>query len=62
MKERVGKGIVNMLIFAVPSVSVLLGKPEMNNRLIVDVNIDIKAVWEHMMGVVFVAPPSRAES
>ena len=47
-----------MLILTVPSVCVSLREPEMNYRLVMYINIDIKSIREYVMGVVFVAPPS----
>ena len=34
----------------------------MNEGLIVDVNINLESIREHMMGVVLVAPPATTES
>jgi hypothetical protein len=58
MKEGVRNGEVNMLEPAEPDIISILREPKMNKWLVVDVNIDLKSVWEAMMGVVFVAPPS----
>ena len=62
MEQRISKRIVNMLILTVPSICFSLGEPEMNNGLVMDININIKSIREYMVSIVFVAPPSRAES
>ncbi len=51
-----------MLILAIPSVSLFFGEPEMNDRLIVNINIYIKTIGEYMMCVVLMAPPLRAKA
>lgn len=62
MEKGVGKRIINVLIFTIPSISIVLGEPKMNDRLVMDVNINIKTVGEHMMIIVLMAPPSGAEA
>jgi hypothetical protein len=62
MKERVCEGIIDMLILAVPDILALRWEPEMDDRLIMDININFKSIREYMMGVVLVAPPRRTES
>lgn len=57
MEERVGDGIVDVLILAIPSIGVRLREPEMDDGLVVNININIKTIREDMMGVVLVAPP-----
>jgi hypothetical protein len=51
-----------MLIAAIPFITILFGEPKMNNRLIVNININFKAIREAMMSIMFVAPPFTAES
>jgi len=62
VKEGVCEGVVNMLILTVPSVSLSLGEPKMDNGLVVNIHIYIKSIREDMMSIVLVAPPLRAEA
>ncbi len=57
MEERIGERIINMLVLTIPDITVSLGKPKMNKRLVMNIHIDLKSVWEDVMSVVLMAPP-----
>ena len=62
MEKRVGKGVVEMLILAVPDILSIFREPKMDDGLIVDVDINIVPVGEAMVSVVLVAPPPGGKS
>lgn len=51
-----------MLILAVPHIFAFLGEPKVDERLVVNINIDLIAVGEAVVSVVLVAPPVGCES
>ena len=62
MEKRVGQGVVEMLILAVPDILSIFREPKMDYGLIVDVDINIVPVGEAMVSVVLVAPPPGGKS
>ena len=48
-----------MLILAIPIVTLLFGEPDVKERLVVNVNVNIKTIGEHMVSIVLMAPPLR---
>jgi len=50
------------LILAIPNIRFSRGEPKMDDRLTVDVFIITLSIWKRMMHIVFVTPPSAAET
>jgi hypothetical protein len=62
VKERVNNRIVYMLILSEPRVLVFFWEPDVNKRLIVNVDINIETVRKDVMSVVLMTPPLRTDS
>jgi hypothetical protein len=62
VEEGIGKGIIKMLILAIPNIFTSTWEPEVNDRLVMNVDIDLKTIREYMMSVVLVTPPLSTES
>ena len=58
MKERVGKGIVDVLELSIPDILAIFREPQVNDGLVVDVDIHLKSIGEDVMSVVLVTPPT----
>ena len=62
VEERVYNRVVYMLILSEPRVLVFFWEPDVNKRLIVNVDINIETVREDVMSVVLMTPPLRTDS
>lgn len=51
-----------MLELTIPNIFSSTREPEVNDRLVMNVDINFKTIREYMMSIVFVAPPLSAET
>jgi hypothetical protein len=62
MEERISKWIIDMLILTIPGIFFSRREPKMNDRLVMNININFKTIRKYMMSVVLVAPPFSTEA